>query len=97
VVSYGFSVRITCDVYLNEVAYCRNIPAKVWGYYIGGYQVIKKCLSYRESDLLGRTLTQDEEREVSDLVRRITAIVLMESPLNSNYQALKDSCYLWSN
>lgn len=38
----------TYDIYLNEVAYWRNIPARVWGYYIGGYQVIKKWLSYRE-------------------------------------------------
>jgi len=33
---------------INEVANWRNIPAKVWSYYIGGYQVIKKWLSYRE-------------------------------------------------
>jgi len=25
---------------INEVANWRNIPTKVWGYYIGGYQVI---------------------------------------------------------
>ncbi|MGD0828078.1 MAG: type ISP restriction/modification enzyme [Desulfobaccales bacterium] len=36
----------TCDIYLNESAYWQNIPARVWGYYIGGYQVIKKWLSY---------------------------------------------------
>ncbi len=30
----------TCDIYLNDSAFWRNIPAKVWGYYIGGYQVI---------------------------------------------------------
>ena len=32
---------------INEVAYWRNVPTRVWGYYIGGYQVIKKWLSYR--------------------------------------------------
>ncbi len=36
----------TDDVYLNDMAYCRNIPARVWDYTIGGYQVIKKWLSY---------------------------------------------------
>ena len=46
----------TCDIYLNDVAYWRNIPEKVWNYYIGGYQVIKKWLSYREQPLLGRPL-----------------------------------------
>ena len=29
------------------------MPANVWEYYIGGYQVIKKWLSYREQELLG--------------------------------------------
>ena len=38
----------TCDVYLNDVAYWKNIPLRVWEYTIGGYQVIKKWLSYRE-------------------------------------------------
>lgn len=32
----------TFDIYLNDVAYWRNVPEKVWNYYIGGYQVIKK-------------------------------------------------------
>jgi hypothetical protein len=37
-------MRIMDDNRLNW----RNIPTKVWGYHIGGYQVIKKWLSYRE-------------------------------------------------
>jgi hypothetical protein len=36
------------DVYLNDVAYWKGIPARVWDYTIGGYQVIKKWLSYRD-------------------------------------------------
>ncbi len=52
--------QTTFDIYLNEVAYWRNIPDKVWNYYIGGYQVIKKWLSYREQPLLGRPLTIEE-------------------------------------
>ena len=47
----------TYDVYLNTVAYWANVPAKVWEYTIGGYQVMKKWLSYRERPLLGRPLT----------------------------------------
>ena len=47
----------TCyDVYLNDVAYWRCVPARVWTYTIGGYQVMKKWLSYRERPLLGRDL-----------------------------------------
>ena len=82
-------------IYLNESAYWRNIPARVWGYYIGGYQVIKKWLSYRERDLLNRPLTRDEAREVTHMARRIGAIALMEPALNANCLAVKNSCFLW--
>jgi hypothetical protein len=85
----------TFDIYLNEVAFWQNVPAKVWNYYIGGYQVIKKWLSYRELPLLGRPLTTDEAREVTHMARRLAAIVLMEPALNANYQTMKASCYPW--
>ena len=85
----------TCDIYLNETAYWQNVPEKVWTYYIGGYQVIKKWLSYREQKLLGRALTPEETREVMNMARRLAAIVLMEPALNANYLAVKDSCYPW--
>lgn len=39
----------TYDVYLNGKAFWSNIPSAVWEYTLGGYQVIKKWLSYRES------------------------------------------------
>jgi hypothetical protein len=85
----------TCDVYLNDVAYWRNIPARVWDYTIGGYQVIKKWLSYREHKLLGRPLTIDEAREVMNIARRIAAILLLEPALDANYQAIKSATYSW--
>jgi hypothetical protein len=83
----------TCDVYLNEVAYWKNVPAHVWEYTIGGYQVMKKWLSYRELDLLGRPLSPDEAREVMNIARRIAAIVLTEHALDLNYQSIKDATY----
>jgi hypothetical protein len=64
----------TCDVYLNNVAYWKNVPVNVWAYTSGGYQVIKKWLSYRERELLGRPLRTDEAREAMNIARRITAI-----------------------
>jgi hypothetical protein len=85
----------TYDVYLNDVAYWKNTPAHVWHYTIGGYQVIKKWLSYRELELLGRPLTPDEAREVMNMARRIAAIVLLEPALDANYQAVKDATYSW--
>jgi hypothetical protein len=85
----------TCDIYLNNTAYWKNIPARVWEYTIGGYQVIKKWLSYRERDLLGRSLTIDEAREVTSIARRIAAILLLEPELDANYQAVKQVLYAW--
>ena len=85
----------TCDIYLNETAYWKNIPRKVWDYTIGGYQVIKKWLSYRERDLLGRALTAEEITEVTNMARRIAAIVLLEPDLDKNYVECKGNSYMW--
>ena len=85
----------TFDIYLNEVAYWKNIPTKVWHYTIGGYQVIKKWLSYREADLLGRPLTPDEAREVMNMARRVAAIILLHPTLDENYYQCKANTYKW--
>ena len=65
----------TFDVYLNERAYWRNVPAAVWNYQLGGYQVLKKWLSYRESKVLGRPLRPEEVQHFTDTARRIAAII----------------------
>ena len=67
----------------------------MWEYTIGGYQVIKKWLSYRERERLGRSLTPDEAREVTAMARRIAAIVLLEPALDANYTMVKESTYAW--
>jgi hypothetical protein len=85
----------TCDIYLNDTAYWRNVPEKVWEYTIGGYQVIKKWLSYREKDLLGRALTGEEVKEVMNMARRITGILWLEPELNANYKKVKSATYKW--
>ena len=87
----------TCDVSLNGAAYWRNIPLNVWEYYIGGYQVIKKWLSYRELELLGRPLKPDEAREVMNMARRIAAIILLQPKLDENYRAVKAAAFDWSS
>ena len=77
----------TSDVFLNEDAYWRNIPETVWAFTIGGYQVLKKFLSYREQPLLGRALTSVEVRYVRDVARRLAALRLMAPELDANYRA----------
>ena len=85
----------TLDVYLNNEVYWCNIPAAAWDYTIGGYQVLKKWLSYRERSVLGREITKDEAREFTHMVRRIAALVLLEQRLDTNYANMKDHIYAW--
>ncbi len=85
----------TRDVHLNEAACWQRVPEGVWTYTIGGYQVIKKWLSYREFALLGRPLAKDEARYVTEMVRRIAALLLMEPRLDANYKAVRDDTYPW--
>ena len=65
----------TFDIYLNGNAYWRNVPAAVWRYKLGGYQVLKKWLSYRERPILGRALTPEEVLYFAEVARRIGAIL----------------------
>lgn len=85
----------THDVFLNGTACWRNVPEKVWDYTIGGYQVLKKWLSYREHELLGRALTPDEAREVTHTARRIAALILLQPELDANYQRVKADTFAW--
>ena len=65
----------TFDIYLNDRAYWRNVPSTVWSYKLGGYQVLKKWLSYRERGVLGRPLRPEEVQHFTDTARRIAAIL----------------------
>jgi hypothetical protein len=87
----------TLDVYLNGVAYWCNIPEKVWEFTIGGYQVLKKWLSYREKSLLNRDLRPEEAQEVSATARRLTALCLLQPQLDANYQAIKGAAFPWTD
>ena len=69
----------TFDVYLNDRAYWRNVPSNVWGYKLGGYQVLKKWLSYRESKVLGRPLKPDEVQHFAEVGRRVGEILSLVS------------------
>ncbi len=64
----------TFDIHLNSRAFWRNVPAAVWSYKLGGYQVLKKWLSYRERPILARPLTMDEIQHFTDTTRRIGAL-----------------------
>ncbi len=65
----------TLDIHLNPRAFWCNVPAAAWSYKLGGYQVLKKWLSYRERPILARPLTMDEIQHFTDTARRITGIL----------------------
>jgi len=85
------------DIYLNDDTCWRNVPEEVWDYIIGGYQVIKKWLSYREKPLLGRGLTSEEVRYVTEMARRITALIALQASLDDNYRKVIKAAYnVWA-
>ncbi len=86
----------TCDIYLNDQAYWKHVPTPVWEYTLGGYQVLKKWLSYREQALLGRALTADEVAYIRDVIRRIAALLLLGPELDTNYAAVKANPHVFA-
>ncbi|MCS6870420.1 MAG: DNA methyltransferase, partial [Anaerolineae bacterium] len=75
------------NIYLNERAYWANVPKAVWAYTLGGYQVLKKWLSYREAKILGRPLRLEEVQEFTNIARRIAALLALSAALDANYRA----------
>jgi len=86
---------LTMDIFLNEAAFWKNVPTRVWNYTIGGYQVLKKWLSYRESTMLGRPLSEAEVRDFTAIARRIAAILLLGPALRASYEVSKIGAYSW--
>jgi Type ISP C-terminal specificity domain len=87
----------TLDVHLTANAWWSNVPSRVWDYSLGGYQVIKKWLSYREQSVLGRSLKPDEVAYVSEMIRRIAAILLLGPTLDANYITAKVDAAEWQD
>ena len=75
----------TFDIHLNDRAYWRSVPAAVWTYRLGGYQVLKKWLSYRERDILRRKLKAEEVQYFTDTARRIAAILCLADSADNNF------------
>ncbi|MYK29207.1 MAG: N-6 DNA methylase [Gammaproteobacteria bacterium] len=67
----------TFDIHLNANAFWRNVPAAVWHYKLGGYQVLKKWLSYREQSVLQRPSRPEEVQQFAEIARRIAAILMI--------------------
>lgn len=73
------------DVYINDRVCWANLPKDVWEMTIGGYPVVKKWLSYREHKILGRPLRLEEATYVTEVVRRLKALLLLRPELDRGY------------
>ena len=73
----------------------QNVPLAAWHYVIGGYPVLKKWLSYRQRQALGRPLHQAELRAFRDLARRVTALILLGPQLDAYYEQCKSLAGEW--
>ncbi|WP_222298582.1 type ISP restriction/modification enzyme [Rhizobium leguminosarum] len=79
------------DVHINSAAGWLAVPAKVWTYTLGGYPVLKKWLSYRETEVMGRPLRGEEMLHFAKTVRRITEILCMGPALDSVHALARES------
>ena len=79
------------DVYINDRVYWANVPLDVWTMTIGGYPVVKKWLSYREFRVLGRPLRQEEMTYITEVIRRLKALLLLGDALDANYRAAAEN------
>ena len=60
------SATILLGTHLNATTRWKDVPEAVWNYTLGGYQVLKKWLSYREAI---REL--QPKRQIRDLAARV--------------------------
>jgi hypothetical protein len=86
----------TClDIRLNDTTCWRGVPSRVWAFTLGGYPVLKKWLSYREFDVLGRVLHADEVRYFASVVRRISEILAMGPGLDAAHSSMRSDAIAW--
>ncbi len=78
----------TGDVGINDTLRFLNVPAAVWAFEIGGYQVLKKWLGYRHvGQRDGAPMTTDELKAFRDLVHRVATVINLRSQLATPYRA----------
>jgi hypothetical protein len=78
----------TCDVYLNDKAFWRNVPLRVWRFAHGESPVLSRWLRDRSSAALGRALLRDEVSQFASASRRIASLLLLGPALARNLAAL---------
>lgn len=83
------------DVYVNDMTFWSGVPVHAWGFTMGGYQVLKKWLSYRSRTVLGRGLSVSEALHFTHTVWRLTSLRLLGPALDANYRECCASPFSW--
>ncbi len=65
-------------VYINDEQFFDGVPANVWQYSIGGYQVAHKWLKDRKSQLL----TFDELKTYGDIIGVLARTILIQEQID---------------
>ena len=78
----------TCDVYLNEKAFWRNVPLHVWNHRHGDTPLLESWIRARLRPTLGRALVRDEVAQFSSAARRISGLLLLRPALERNLGVL---------
>src|SRR6266446_6557297 len=78
-------------VFLNATTFWDAIPRDVWQYNLGGYQVLKKWVSYREREILERPLRAEEAMEFTNNARRIAAMLALTPRLDEHYMTCRSA------
>lgn len=71
------------------------MPRAVWEFRIGGYQVVKKWLSLPRGGRARPAPHARQGREVTGMIRRLAAIVIMGPALDANYRAVVADAIGW--
>ena len=84
------------DLNGHTQSYWSGVPLPVWNTFIGGYQVLKKWLSYRDQRVVGRAMHLEEAQEVENIVRRLTVLWSLADALNVNYSTCAANVWEWN-
>jgi len=77
----------SCRVYVNAAQYFAPVPADVWEYQIGGYQVCAKWLKDRE----GRHLELDDIRTYCRIVTALQRTIELQKELDELYPSIEEN------
>jgi hypothetical protein len=66
-------------VYINAEQYFDGVPASVWNYQIGGYQVANKWLKDRK----GRLLTFDELQHYQRIISALAETIRLQAEIDA--------------